>query len=99
MVWVCGQWRELCQRMRTRFGQYAYCEWMRATSYSTAKSAFASVALMRLAQKYGPETCSLLIKDYVTEVAGSPGDWSKVTFDHTLDMATGNYRSSGIYGG
>jgi len=32
---------------------------MRATSYSTAKSAFVSIALMRLAQKYGPEIADL----------------------------------------
>jgi formylglycine-generating enzyme required for sulfatase activity len=80
---------------RTRFGQYAYCESMRATSYSTAKSAFVSVALMRLAQKYGPEVTDLLIKDYVPEYTTSPGDWSRVTFNNTLDMATGNYRSTG----
>jgi hypothetical protein len=79
---------------QTRFGQYAYCEWMRATSYSTAKSAFASVALMRLAQEYGPEVADLLIKDYVPEYANSPGNWDHVTFNHTIDMATGNYQSS-----
>ncbi len=79
----------------TRFGQYPYCESMRATSYSTAKSAFVSVALMRLAQKYGPEVADLLIKDYVPEYAGSPGDWTDVTFNHTIDMATGNYESAG----
>jgi hypothetical protein len=78
---------------RTRFGQYAFCEYMRATSYSTAKSAFASVALMRLAQKYGPNVSDLLIKDYVPESANSPGDWTEVTFDNTLDMATGSYES------
>lgn len=66
---------------------------MRAPSYSTAKSAFASVALMRLAQKYDPAMPGLLIKDYVPEAADSPGDWSAVTFDHVLDMVTGNYRS------
>jgi formylglycine-generating enzyme required for sulfatase activity len=80
---------------QTRFGQYPYCGWMRATSYSTAKSAFASVALMRLAQKYGPEVADLLIKDYVPEYADSPGDWDRVTFDNTIDMATGNYESAG----
>jgi hypothetical protein len=80
---------------RTRFGQYAYCESMRATSYSTAKSAFVSVALMRLAQRYGPEVANLLIKDYVPEYADSPGDWTRATFNHTIDMATGNYQSTG----
>jgi hypothetical protein len=78
---------------RTRFGAYPYCEAMRATSYSTAKSAFASLALMRLAQKYGPEVPGLLIRDYLPEYAASPGDWSEVTFENALDMATGNYFS------
>ncbi len=80
---------------QTRFGIYPYCELMRATSYSTAKSAFASVALMRLAQKFGPEVADLLIKEYVPEAADSPGDWEHVTFNHTLDMSTGNYISPG----
>jgi CubicO group peptidase (beta-lactamase class C family) len=79
----------------TRFGQYAYCESMRATSYSTAKSAFVSVALMRLAQKYGPEVAEILIKDYVPEYEQSPGDWARITFNNTIDMATGNYESAG----
>jgi len=81
---------------QTRYGEYPYCESMRAPSYSTAKSAFVSVALMRLAQKYDPAAPDLLVKDYVPEAAGSRGDWSAVTFDHVLDMATGNYESAGF---
>ena len=80
---------------QTRFGVYPYCESMRATSFSTAKSAFVSLALMRLAQKYGPEVAGLLIKDYVPECAASPGDWEGVTFKHTIDMSAGNYGSGG----
>ncbi len=80
---------------QTRFGIYPYCESMRAASFSTAKSAFVSVALMRLAQKYGPEVAGLLIKDYVPEYAASPGDWERVTFNHTIDMSAGNYGSAG----
>ncbi len=75
----------------TRYGNYPYCESMWMTSMSTAKSAFASVALMRLGQKYGKTVSSLKIKDYVPETAGSPGNWSNVTFNNTIDMATGNY--------
>jgi CubicO group peptidase (beta-lactamase class C family) len=81
---------------QTRFGVYPYCESMRATSYSTAKSAFASMALMRLSQKYGTNLSDLLIKDYVPEYATSPGEWEQVTFNHTLDMSTGNYVSEGF---
>ena len=79
---------------QTRFGLYSYCESMRATSYSTAKSAFVSVALMRLAQKYEADVANLLIKDYVPEYADSSGDWEQVTFNNALDMATGNYDSA-----
>ncbi len=46
---------------------------------------------MRLGQKYGKTVSSLKIKDYVPETAGSPGNWSNVTFNNTIDMATGNY--------
>ena len=80
---------------QTRFGSYPYCESMRATSYSTAKSAFVSLALMRLAQLYGLEVADQLVKDYVPEYAASPGDWQAVTFNHVIDMSSGNYISSG----
>ena len=80
----------------TRFGVYPYCESMRVASFSTAKSAFISLALMRLAQLYGSEVADLLIKDYVPEYVTSAGDWEAVTFNHTIDMATGNYTSPGF---
>jgi CubicO group peptidase (beta-lactamase class C family) len=35
-----------------------------------------------------------LIKDYLPEAANSQGAWAKVTFDHALDMSTGNYQTS-----
>jgi hypothetical protein len=79
----------------TRYGQYAYCGSMRVPSYSTAKSAFASVALMRLGQLYGSNVYNLLIKDYVPEYSSSAGIWTTVTFNHTIDMTTGNYRLAG----
>jgi hypothetical protein len=81
---------------KTRFGTYPYCEMMRATSYSTAKTAFASVALMLLEQEYGPGVGDLLIQDFVPEAAGSAGDWSHVTFNNAIDMATGNYDQAGF---
>jgi Tol biopolymer transport system component len=80
---------------QTRLGVYPYCESMRAASFSTAKSAFVSMALMRLALKYDPAIAGLLIKDYVPEYAASPGDWQQVTFNHAIDMSTGNYVSPG----
>jgi CubicO group peptidase (beta-lactamase class C family) len=79
---------------QTRAGTYPYCEWMRQPSYSVAKSTFPSLALMRLAQVFGPQVSKLLIKDYIPEAAESRGNWDEVTFNHALDMATGNYDSA-----
>jgi hypothetical protein len=79
---------------RTRYGVYPYCAEMRAPSYSTAKSLFAGVALMRLTQRYGDQVPELLIEDYVPEASQARGDWSAVTFDNALDMATGHYGSA-----
>jgi hypothetical protein len=78
----------------TRYGEYPYCEWIRMASFSTAKTAFVSLAMMRLGQKYDPQIGELLVKDYVPEAADSQGDWNEVTFNDILDMATGNFTSS-----
>ena len=80
----------------TRHGEYAYCESLRLPSFSTAKSAFAAVALMRLGQKYGTGVYNMLVKDYVPEAASAKGDWSAVTFSNALDMSTGNYGQAGF---
>lgn len=80
----------------TRFGAYAFCDAMRAPSYSTAKSAFASLAQMRLAQKFGTNVGGLLVRNYVPEYATANGNWTNVTIDHALDMATGNYTFAGF---
>ncbi|MBI5923431.1 MAG: hypothetical protein HY847_17495 [Betaproteobacteria bacterium] len=79
----------------TRYGFYPYCDDMRQTAFSATKSAFASVALMRLGQKYGKSVYELKIKDYVPETSASAGNWDDVTFNNTLDLATGNYFDSG----
>jgi len=78
---------------QTRYGEYAFCDEMRLPSYSTAKSAFASVAMMRLGELYGKGVYSQLIRDYVPQ-STLGGDWSKVTFDNTIDMASGNFISA-----
>lgn len=78
----------------TRYGAYNFCEWMRVPSYSTAKSIFGGMSMMRLTEKYGAGVPNLLIKDYVPEYSAAAGDWTNVTFNNTLDMATGNYRFS-----
>ncbi len=75
--------------VRTRHGDYPYPDQIRLPSYSTAKTAFAAVALMRLAQSHGEEFASLQLRDFLPK---PPKDaWRGVTFDHLLDMATGHY--------
>ncbi|MGA7292711.1 MAG: hypothetical protein WBW53_08765 [Terriglobales bacterium] len=76
----------------TRYGTYAFCDNMRLPSYSLAKSSFAGVAMMWLGQKYGSGVYGQLIRNYVPQYIDG-GDWTKVTFDDTADMATGNYIS------
>jgi hypothetical protein len=77
----------------TRFGEYAYCSEMRLTTYSVSKSMLNGVAMLRLGQLYGPGVYSQLIKDYLPQYVDG-GDWSNVTFDNTIDLATGNYLSA-----
>ena len=78
----------------TRYGDSGYCQQMRHASFSTAKSAFAGLALMRLAQRDGLSVKDERIADHAPEAATAAGDWSQVTFENTLDMATGNYQSA-----
>ncbi len=75
----------------TRYGKYAFCDSMMLTSFSTAKTAFPGVALMALAQDYGLSVLEQKIGDYLPETKNSPGDWSQVTFNHVVDMSSGNY--------
>lgn len=76
----------------TRYGEYAFCGDLRLPSYSLAKTVFAGTAMLRLAQKYGPQVSSARIADHVPEHEDARGEWSAVTIDHALDMTTGNYR-------
>ena len=79
--------------VRTRHGDYPYPHHIRLPSYSTAKTAFAAVALMRLAQIYGEEFAGLHLRDYLPKPP--KGAWQDVTFEHLLDMATGHYWDPG----
>ena len=74
-------------------GSYPFCSDMRMPSYSTAKSAFSSLAMMRLGQLYGTGVYSQLIKSWVAQYTDG-GNWTSVTFGNASDMATGNYLSA-----
>ncbi len=74
-------------------GTYPFCNEMRMPSYSTAKSAFSTLAMMRLGQLYGSTVYGNLIKTYVPQYVDG-GNWNTTTWGNTSDMATGNYISS-----
>jgi hypothetical protein len=73
----------------TRYGTYPYCDNLVVPSYSAAKSAFASLALMRMEKKHAGFMGNI-IADQVPECAIN-GNWNDVSYHHVIDMATGNY--------
>ncbi len=76
------------QPCHTRYGHFPYCKSMRHGSFSVMKSMGAAIAMLRLAEKYGPEVFDLRIADYV-EVTADHNGWEDVTFADALNMATG----------
>jgi hypothetical protein len=75
----------------TRHGLYPFCDELALPSYSTAKSIFAGVALMRMEKRH-PGIASQSIASLVPEC---PGDrWADVSLENALDMATGNYKET-----
>jgi hypothetical protein len=73
----------------TRHGDYPACEVIDLPSYSTAKSVFGGVALMRLEKLY-PGSAAAEIAAHVPQCARG---WAGVTLEQALDMTTGHYRS------
>jgi hypothetical protein len=61
---------------------------MRHAAYSLTKAMGASIALLRLAEKYGEDIFDFRVADYVTIAAAHDG-WESVTFADALNMATG----------
>jgi Beta-lactamase len=74
----------------TRQGPHPFCASLPLPSYSTAKSIFAGVALMRLEHRY-PGISRRSIASLVPECDASK--WRDVTLANALDMATGNFGS------
>lgn len=79
-------YRSVCA---TRHGDYPACEVIDLPSYSTAKSVFGGVALMRLEKLY-PGSAAAEITAHVPQCARG---WTGVTLEQALDMTTGHYRS------
>lgn len=75
----------------TRTSIYAACDDLILPSYSLAKSLAAGLGLMRLEKLY-PGAREALVADYIPACGGAA--WKGVTFEHLLNMATGNYESA-----
>ena len=81
------------QPVETRVaGDFPYPEEMRHGVFSVTKTLGLGLAMFHVAARYGDDIFQLLITDYVPELAGHLG-WSGVTFENTLDMATGTQGS------
>lgn len=77
----------------TRWGTHPYCDSLTVPSYSTAKSVFAGVALMRLEKKH-PGFANHVVAPHVPACAAN-GNWNDVTYGNVIDMGTGNYKLAG----
>jgi hypothetical protein len=69
-------------------GELPWCDRARFGVWSATKALANETALLRLAQKFGPEVFELQIADYVPEAASYPA-WRAVRFEDAIDMATG----------
>ena len=74
------------QEPATPYGAYPYPLEMRFGVRSVTKSVFAPLALLRLAQVYGPWVLTLKVGDYVP---GLDPKWRRVRFVDASNMATG----------
>ncbi|MGB6308351.1 MAG: hypothetical protein WBF89_11185 [Steroidobacteraceae bacterium] len=69
-------------------GALPWCGRARFGVWSATKALANESALLRLAQKFGPQVFGLRIRDYVPEAVAFPG-WREVRFEDAIDMATG----------
>jgi hypothetical protein len=72
----------------TRNGEHVDCEQLALPSYSTAKSIFAGIALMRLEKKV-KNIRNILVAKVIPECEADK--WKGVTLNDLLNMRTGNY--------
>ena len=75
----------------TRRGPYPFCDALALPSYSTAKSIYAGIGLMRLEHET-PGASKQTIADLIP--ACDAKRWRDVRIEDALDMATGNYDSA-----
>ena len=72
----------------TAAGPLPWCDRTRFGVWSATKSLVNGLALLRLAQKYGPSVFAERIVDFVPQAAAFPG-WATIRFTDAANMATG----------
>ncbi|NQZ10114.1 MAG: hypothetical protein HRT35_23440 [Algicola sp.] len=72
----------------TRAGAYPFPDEMRHGVFSVTKTMAGALSLLYLAQRYDQSIFDELISDHVPTLSQHPG-WQGVTFEHTVNMATG----------
>ncbi len=72
----------------TSVGDFPYPRAMKFGIWSATKTAFTSIACLRLAQITGEDPRNALVTDLLPEGAGN-ANWSDITIGHCLNMATG----------
>ena len=72
----------------TAMGPYPYTPEMRFGIWSVTKSVGPALAMLRLAQKFGPYVFDLKVTDYL-EIPGADPAWEAVRFGDLLNMASG----------
>lgn len=73
---------------RTSMGDYPYPRAMKFGIWSATKTAFCSIACLRLAQITGEDPRSTKVCDLLPEARDNP-DWSDITIGDCLNMASG----------
>jgi CubicO group peptidase (beta-lactamase class C family) len=76
------------KQCKSAAGPLPYCDANEFGVWSATKTLANALALLRLAQKYGPEVFSAKVSDYVKIPAAHQG-WRDVTFMNLINMSSG----------
>lgn len=77
----------------TRFGEAPFCDQMLLPSYSLAKTLHLGLGMALMANELEIDPYSVRFSSlFPEEASAGEGDWSEVTLEHLVDMATGHYR-------
>lgn len=72
----------------TPMGELPYCDRQRFGVWSVTKAAGNEIAMLSLAQRYGPEIYNKKLVDFITEANAIEG-WDRVTLGNLVNMSSG----------